>query len=476
MSRSKRKNSARRKSPAGTADAASPAVSGETIPAMPDSAAPDVPSAPAAASSASGESMPAASPEGAPSAAPALPVTLPLPGDVPPASHTRPSGVSGLTCAFCCGICLLGGLLLGNLLPHMFEGKEGEAAPARSVAPAAGTPAPAAAQEKTAETPPPVNASREQLEHIGHLEKSLAADPQDAARWAELGNAYFDTQQALKAIDAYERSLALQPGNPNVLTDLGIMYREVGQYERALSSFDQAMRADPAHENSRFNKGVVLLFDLHRHAEAKAVWQELLRLNPRATAPDGTGLRALIEQCDKPLGKASERKGGGTTAAPAAGQQKAPVTPSPANVSRAQQEHIGHLEKSLAAKPQDAARWAELGNVYFDTQQFLKAIDAYERSLALRPGNPNVLTDLGIMYREVGQYQRALTSFDQAMRADPAHENSRFNKGVVLLFDLHRHAEAKAVWQELLRLNPRATAPDGTGLRTLIEQCDKPLP
>lgn len=151
------------------------------------------------------------------------------------------------------------------------------------------------------ETPPPVNASREQLEHIGHLEKSLAADPQDVARWTELGNAYFDTHQPLKAIMAYERSLALQPGNPNVLTDLGIMYRESGRPEKALECFDKAMRADPSHEHARFNKGIILLFDLHRHAEAKAVWQELLRMNPRATAPDGTGLRTLIEQCDKPL-------------------------------------------------------------------------------------------------------------------------------------------------------------------------------
>ena len=134
------------------------------------------------------------------------------------------------------------------------------------------------------------------------------------------------------------------------------------------------------------------------------------------------------------------------------------------------------LEKSLAANPQDVARWTELGNAYFDMHQPLKAIEAYERSLALRPGDPNVLTDLGIMYRESGQYELALRSFDRAMRADPTHENSRFNKGIVLLFDLHRHAEAKAVWQELLRMNPRATAPDGTGLRTLIEQCDKPLP
>lgn len=166
-----------------------------------------------------------------------------------------------------------------------------------TVAPAAATP-PAAPPQAAA---PAASTNGDQQAHIIHLEKSLAENPRDVSRWIELGNAYFDTAQPLKAIDAYERSLALQPDNPNVLTDLGIMYRESGQPERALECFDRAMQVAPSHEQARFNKGIVLLFDLHRHAEAKAVWQELLRLNPRATAPDGTGLRTLIEQCDKPL-------------------------------------------------------------------------------------------------------------------------------------------------------------------------------
>ncbi|WP_346667154.1 tetratricopeptide repeat protein [uncultured Desulfovibrio sp.] len=282
MSRSKRKTSARRNaSAAGTPAAATLAPLPVTPPAGPEKAVLDMPSPPA---------------------------SLPLPGSIPPstAGNGR-TGVSGLTCALCCIICLLAGLMLGNLLPHVLGKSAGTppAAPAAGPSPAASSavsPAPAATSGQAASAPAPAaNVSSEQQTHISHLEKSLAANPQDVASWTELGNAYFDTHQPLKAIAAYERSLALRPGNPNVLTDLGIMYRESGQPERALECFDLAMQAAPSHEQARFNKGVVLLFDLHRHAEAKAVWQELLRLNPRATAPDGTGLRTLIEQCDKPL-------------------------------------------------------------------------------------------------------------------------------------------------------------------------------
>lgn len=250
-------------------------------------------------------------------AAPSRSTDMALPVGPRPGRPTGQGGsVSRTVCALCCLVCLLAGMLLGNLLPHMRRGASaddrasaaGAAEAPHVVAPAAETgvgaaPAGSPAAQKvqqgiTAGGTGPVSP---ELQHIAHLEQALQQHPDDAARWTELGNAYFDTGQPFKAIEAYKRSLRLQPNNPGVLTDLGIMYRESGQYEQALESFDMAIRRKPDHEQARFNKGVVLLFDLHRHAEAKAVWQELLGINPSATAPDGTSLRDLIRQCDKPL-------------------------------------------------------------------------------------------------------------------------------------------------------------------------------
>ncbi len=71
----------------------------------------------------------------------------------------------------------------------------------------------------------------------------------------------------------------------------------------------------------------------------------------------------------------------------------------------------------------------QLGNAYFDADQFQKAIAAYEKSLAIDPGNPNVWTDLGVMYRRNKQPRKAVEAFSKAMAADPKHEVSRMNKG-----------------------------------------------
>ena len=188
------------------------------------------------------------------------------------------------------------GLYLGGLLPGLINdhGPAVTTHPA-TAQPEAAPPAPAAQQaaRPAQDNPPPM--PPELAQKIAELEKTLLADPKDAARWAALGNLYFDTGQAKQAISAYERSLTFAPGNPDVLTDLGIMYREAGAYEQAVDSFRKASAARPGHENALFNEGVVPYYDLHRKDEAVQAWQSLLKANPGARSPDGQPVSELIK-------------------------------------------------------------------------------------------------------------------------------------------------------------------------------------
>ena len=119
------------------------------------------------------------------------------------------------------------------------------------------------------------------------------------------------------------------------------------------------------------------------------------------------------------------------------------------------------LEDETIQNPQNADAWVQLGNAYFDADQYQKAIDAYEKYLAIKPGNPNVFTDLGVMYRRNKQPRKAVESFSKAMAADPKHEVSRMNKGIVLLYDLNDEQGAVEAWEALLEINPLATFGDG---------------
>jgi cytochrome c-type biogenesis protein CcmH/NrfG len=136
----------------------------------------------------------------------------------------------------------------------------------------------------------------EQARTILALEQEVAANPTNADAWTQLGHVYYDTDNPAKAIIAYEKSLELRPNDPNVLTDLGVMYRRSRQPEKALAAFDQAMSIAPNHEQSRFNKGVVLRYDLNDREGALKAWEELLKINPNALAPNGMPVSEAIKE------------------------------------------------------------------------------------------------------------------------------------------------------------------------------------
>ena len=124
-------------------------------------------------------------------------------------------------------------------------------------------------------------------EYIQDLEWRASQDPKDEAIWTELGNAYFDSDQYLKAIDAYQHSLGIDPSNANVWTDMGIMYRRIEEYRRAIDAFERAVVEDPSHQMSRFNRGIVLFYDLDDRIGAFQSWDELVILNPNFRTPNG---------------------------------------------------------------------------------------------------------------------------------------------------------------------------------------------
>ena len=158
--------------------------------------------------------------------------------------------------------------------------------------------------------------------------------------------------------------------------------------------------------------------------------------------------------------------------APALSAPAQMTTPAPATAT-GRADRVAALERQTQADPQNINAWTELGNAYFDLQQYEKAIGAYRKSLELNPNNANVWTDLGVMYRRIGKPEEAIKAFDQAIAADPKHEVSRMNKGIVLLHDLRDFDGAIKAWEGLLEVNPIAMAPNGISIDQMVTQLKK---
>lgn len=115
---------------------------------------------------------------------------------------------------------------------------------------------------------------------------------------------------------------------------------------------------------------------------------------------------------------------------------------------------IRELRNIVSSDPENHSVWVRLGNLYFDTDQYGNAIDAYTTALNLKPEDPNVLTDRGIMQRRIGDFQAALADFREAAAMDPAHLNSQMNLGIVYRYDLNDLDNAIQAWEGYLLRNP----------------------
>jgi cytochrome c-type biogenesis protein CcmH/NrfG len=148
-------------------------------------------------------------------------------------------------------------------------------------------------------------------------------------------------------------------------------------------------------------------------------------------------------------------------------------TPPPRAAESDRSDMIAALEQETRTNPQNAEAWIQLGNEFFDSDQFEKAIQAYHKSLELKPNNADVWTDLGIMYRRSGKPEEAIKKFDKAIGVDPKHEIARLNKGIVLLHDLKDTDGALKAWEELIEINPVAMAPTGRSVDEMVQQLKK---
>lgn len=130
------------------------------------------------------------------------------------------------------------------------------------------------------------------------------------------------------------------------------------------------------------------------------------------------------------------------------------------------QKQIGFLQSLLKEDPKNLKAFIELGNLYFDTEQFDRAVEVYSQALNLDPKNADVRTDRGIMFRRQGEFDKAIADFRQAAQDDPGHANSRYNLGIVLLHDKGDIKGAVAAWEDFLRVDP--SGPRGENIRNQI--------
>ncbi len=117
-------------------------------------------------------------------------------------------------------------------------------------------------------------------------------------------------------------------------------------------------------------------------------------------------------------------------------------------------DRIGELKQSLDRDPENPEILMDIGNAYYDREDWDDAIKSYEKARRKVPKNPNLLSDLGAAYRNRGEFDTAVAFFQKAREANPEHWESLLNWLLVEAYDRRDPRAAQPLMDEVKKRYP----------------------
>jgi tetratricopeptide (TPR) repeat protein len=249
-----------------------------------------------------------------------------------------------------------------------------------------------------------------QLEPALHMaEAALAAAPQSALTWANLGDALNALHQVPSAKAAFHQALALQPSLAAAHYGLGNALAIEDNFAAALNHFSFAARQTPTSPECHFAQAFAH-GKLGEHIQAIAVYRRAVQLRPGfASAWLNLGVELVADGRDQ-------------LAEPCYHQ----------TITASQNEHPASVNTCISAH-------LNLGHLHRGRRQFAPAQQHYESAFALAVANSGRLAEIHIafayLHLEQQQFPQAWQALRQAEAADPAHQNAEIPnaRGILLL-------------------------------------------
>ncbi len=281
----------------------------------------------------------------------------------------------------------------------------------------------AMAQKPSVETAWQLLAQGKRDEAVAYLRDLTRAEPGNPDARLLLGNVLMEAGQRDESIAQLREAVRLAPKSAEAHNSLGEAYQAFGDPQAARPEFEQAVTIDPRHAQAQANLGEVLL----RQNEAKAAashLDEAIRLF--GAKPDAAYPRYLRAKIDTDQG----------------------------DVAKA----VAQLEQAVAARPDFAEAWSDLGDARKSLADDAGALAALRRAVALSPDDAVAQYRLGAQLLDSGAAHEAVEHLDAAVRLDGKNQSALNALQRALRQDgqAARAAEVKARLEEVIRARDQA--------------------
>jgi tetratricopeptide (TPR) repeat protein len=198
-----------------------------------------------------------------------------------------------------------------------------------------------------------------------------------AASYIAEGDKFVSIKEYGLALSRYTLAWLEMPDNPAIIDRIGDVYFATAKYPQATRFYVLAIRLNDGYEEPVVNLGYTYI-RLHRYDQAL-----LLLDNPVRREKFGKSAVYLHV-----LGITYSRAG----------------TPERA---------VEVLQQAIAIAPKQSALYGDLGNAYYLTKQYTKAVDAYSMALELRPDDAIALLNRSVAYEKLEKFPEAIASLEQ---------------------------------------------------------------
>ena len=228
-------------------------------------------------------------------------------------------------------------------------------------------------------------------------------------------------------VGLYQKAIKADPDFIDAQYNLGKLYADVGMIPEAVTHYKEALKIDYAYKDAHFNLG-----DLYRKAgdipQAVFAYGQALKLHPENEEVYIQAVSAYTEALEKAPGNTMYLD--------------------------ARQRVLDDLTRLISSRPARVISFFNLGYLYGEMGDFLRAISAYQMALDINPNHSNTLYNLGNVYRDQGRLGAALDVYQKVVKVDPRKSDAFLNMGAI-----HQRRgdqkQAKEYFQKAIKADPR---------------------
>jgi Flp pilus assembly protein TadD len=245
------------------------------------------------------------------------------------------------------------------------------------------------------------------------------------------GKAYIKKEAYAEAIPHLDRALAAKPNNAEAHYYRALAYLQTGSRDKAEAGFVRALELDPELTNARVHLGSLYLQDPPQPDKAIAM------LEPAAKSePEAIDIREQLAFAYRLAGKKDKALQQYESALKMKDNPQVRLLYADLLFElKKEKESVAQMKKALAAYQKDVDKLAFIAHRFAKAEAYDECVKAFDMAIALKPKEPGFYLHRGLCKHSLKDEPGARKDFDKALSIDANFQPAHYYLGMSYLKD-----------------------------------------